>query len=331
MRHPPLRRDARLQHGLRPRLRQQRRVPGDGATRRTRSTCRWWTGRRTRAIRRASAVGAARRSALVTPSFQQAALPAPRARQRAGAGLPARWSRSCATADRRTAAWIVLRELRARASRSWTSAPDRGPASAINAGLEQAGGEVVSWLNSTTCWRRARCGEVGRAPSRTTRTWTSWYGNALVRTTRRVASTGDRTTAAIRTGLYYGAFQPVDRIPALLDVRAQPCRSPPCSLGAGCSSVCGLPRRVLPLHLRLRAVLPLRRAGRPHHASSRAGRVLPPARGRQDQRLVALPGRALPLQPSPAGPHWGRRSTRQVLRGFLNHSLAQRFGSHRGC
>ena len=55
----------------------------------------------------------------------------------------------------------VLREYGSRLA-SWTSEPDRGPAHAINLGLEQATGEIVCWLNSDDMLAEGALREVGQ-------------------------------------------------------------------------------------------------------------------------------------------------------------------------
>ena len=103
----------------------------------------------------------------------------------------------------------ILRSLTSRIS-YWVSEPDGGPAAAINTGLYRANGEVVAWLNSDDMLAEGALAEVGRAfaadPSLDV-----IYGNALYIDESDALTCPDH--GGFRTGLYYGAFQPLADIP----------------------------------------------------------------------------------------------------------------------
>lgn len=103
----------------------------------------------------------------------------------------------------------VLRDLSGRLT-SWTSEPDRGPADAINQGLRQATGEVVSWLNSDDLLQPGALEAVGEAFA-ADESLDLVYGDALYVDENGAAAAADHD--GVPTTLYRGAIQPVARIP----------------------------------------------------------------------------------------------------------------------
>ncbi|MBV9122859.1 MAG: glycosyltransferase [Planctomycetes bacterium] len=103
----------------------------------------------------------------------------------------------------------VLRRYADRLS-YWVSEPDRGPAQAINKGFQRASGEILAWVNSDdlltpgAVWEAARL--FAEDPD-----LDLVYGNALYIDERNDLVLADH--GSYRTGLYYGDFQPTERIP----------------------------------------------------------------------------------------------------------------------
>jgi glycosyltransferase involved in cell wall biosynthesis len=218
----------------------------------------------------------------------------------------------------------VLREYGPRLG-SWTSAPDRGPASAINAGLEQAGGEIVSWLNSDDVLAEGALWEVGRAFAEDP-DLDVVYGNALYIDQAGALATPDH--GGFRTGLYYGAFQPVDRIPYYWTyVHSVP--QPTVFFRRRLLERCG--RLDESYHFIFDFELFFRFAAKGARIR-KLEKTLAFYRLHADAKtsdwsrfLVELYRFSRPRWPALGTPEYAT-----VLRGFLNHSLAQRFGSHRG-
>jgi glycosyltransferase involved in cell wall biosynthesis len=93
----------------------------------------------------------------------------------------------------------------------WSSKPDRGPADAINQGLARATGEVVSWLGSDDVLAADAVWEAARL-FRDDPELDLVYGNALYIDENSKLFLADHGHQ--RTGLYHGAMQPVDKVPA---------------------------------------------------------------------------------------------------------------------
>ena len=104
----------------------------------------------------------------------------------------------------------LLRGYEGRLTR-WVSEPDRGPAHAINKGFAAATGEVLGWLNSDDMLTEGALLTAGRAFAEDPEL-DMVIGNALYVDEADQLYLADHGT--YRTGLYYGEFQPLSRIPA---------------------------------------------------------------------------------------------------------------------
>jgi glycosyltransferase involved in cell wall biosynthesis len=209
--------------------------------------------------------------------------------------------------------------------RSWTSAPDRGPAHAINEGLALSTGEVVSWLNSDDLLAEGALAEVGRAFAEDPEL-DLVYGNALY-----VDESGARASAdhgGFRTGLYYGAFQALERIPMYWTyVHSVP--QPTVFFRRRLLERCGmldesyhfifdfeLFARFVAAGARIRKLERTLACYRLHAAAKTSG---------WSSFLVELYRFSRPRWPA-----FGTREYAGVLRSFLNHAVAQRYGAYRG-
>jgi glycosyltransferase involved in cell wall biosynthesis len=218
----------------------------------------------------------------------------------------------------------LLREYAPRL-KSWTSERDRGPAHAINLGLEQATGEVLSWLNSDDLLAEGALAEVGRAFAEDPEL-DLVYGNALY-----VDESGARTTAdhgGFRTGLYYGAFQALERVPYYWTyVHSVP--QPTVFFRRRLLERCG------PLDEAYHFIFDFELFAR---FAARGARIRKLDRTLAFYRLHAAAKTSgwssflveLYRFSRPRWPAAGTREHREVLRSFLGDYLAQRFGSHRG-
>jgi glycosyltransferase involved in cell wall biosynthesis len=93
----------------------------------------------------------------------------------------------------------------------WVSERDRGPAHAINKGLNRATGDVIGWLNSDDMLAADTLWEVARAFAEDPKL-DMVFGNALYIDEQNQLYLADHGTH--RTGLYYGEMQALQLIPA---------------------------------------------------------------------------------------------------------------------
>jgi glycosyltransferase involved in cell wall biosynthesis len=260
---------------------------------------------------------------VVTPSFQQAAYLRATLDSVLDQGYPRVESivRDGGSTD---GSVDVLREYAPRL-KSWTSERDRGPAHAINLGLREATGDVLSWLNSDDVLAEGALAEVGRAFAEDPGL-DLVYGNALY-----VDESGAITHAdhgGFRTGLYYGAFQELERIPyywAYVHSVPQPTVFFRRRLLERCGALDESYHFIFDFELFARFVASgarIRKLDRTlafyrlHAAGKTSG---------WSRFLVELYRFSRPRWPALGTPAW-----REVLRSFLADYLAQRFGSHRG-
>lgn len=217
--------------------------------------------------------------------------------------------------------------LRAYGSRlkSWTSQRDSGPAHAINLGLREATGEVVSWLNSDDLLAEGALAEVARAFAEDPEL-DLVYGNALY-----VDESGARTAAdhgGFRTGLYYGAFQALERIPyywTYVHSVPQPTVFFRRRLLERCGSLDESYHFIFDFELFARFVAQGARI-------RKLDRTLAFYRLHAAAKTSAWSSFLVELYrfSRPRWPALGTREHREVLRSFLSDYLAQRFGAHRG-
>jgi len=260
---------------------------------------------------------------VVTPSFQQAAYLRAALDSVLDQGYP-RVETIVRDGGSTDGSVDILREYGTRLT-SWTSERDRGPAHAINLGLRQATGEIVSWLNSDDLLAEGALAEVGRAFAEDPELDVV-YGNALY-----VDESGAMTHAdhgGFRTGLYHGAFQALERIPYYWTyVHSVP--QPTVFFRRRLLERCGaldesyhfifdfeLFARFMAKGARIRKLERTLAFYRLHAAAKTSG---------WSSFLVELYRFSRPRWPAPGTP-----GHREVLRSFLGDYLAQRFGAHRG-
>lgn len=207
---------------------------------------------------------------------------------------------------------------------SWVSERDRGPADAINKGLAKAGGEILSWLNSDDVLAEGALSEVGRAFAED-ETLDVVYGNALYVDEQGLRSQADH--GGYRTGLYYGEFQPQEKIPFYWTyVHSVP--QPTVFFRRRLLERCGpldesyhfifdfeLFWRFLSSGARIRKLERTQAFYRLHAEAKTAD---------WSDFLIELYRFSRPRWPALGTPEHAR-----VLRSFLNHSLTQRFGDTR--